>query len=66
MGSKVDKLENKESFKDFLKKTFGKLYNRNLIVTGFCLCEEKEEDKHDYIGMAVFNFDTKMIEFIEE
>lgn len=66
MESFLDKLENEESFKDFLKKTLGKLYNRNLSVTGFCLCEEKEEDNYEYIGMAVFDFDTKTIKFIEE
>lgn len=61
----LDMLEKKESFKTFVKNTFGVLYNRKVEVSGFGLCE-KNNNGYEYIGMAIYNFDTKKIDFIEE
>ena len=59
----IDFFSNIESFRQFRKNVFGELNNKNVQATGFQIYDE---DKDDVIGYAVFNFDTKKLDFFKE
>lgn len=59
----IDFFSNIESFRQFRKNVFGELNNKNVQATGFQIYDE---DKDDVIGYAIFNFDTKKLDFFKE
>lgn len=59
----IDFFSNIESFKQFRKDVFGELNNKWVLATGFQIYDE---DKKAVIGYAIFNFDTKKLDFFKE